>query len=319
MAKKNYNLRTRDMYHPLYSTYQLDYLRPNVWEIVIGGKGPEFSLTTTSSSGTTASAGSYISQTSNGNGNRRASSFTSYKDHGLGASSAMSTAASGGLSLYCNKFSLNLPKSYVIQVPWISGVTKLAGRNSDGFTINAEFYAGLGSQSIENIKSGHIGELGAGLAVTDDILRIMYAWRNLCFDARTGQIGLAPSYKKPATLFMYDPSGVQVIYEFTVQGLWPSAIGEIQLDVENNDIVKLGVTFEADFVYLEDASEAMDSFFSPSSDSQAGYDTKGMLYDVNNSTSTSSTSNTSSSGSLVDTVLDWFAENGRRIVNGGKP
>lgn len=278
MAKKNYNLRTRDMYHPLYSTYQLDYLRPNVWEIVIGGTGPDFSLYSTDARNGSNAMRPYTSQSNLGDGNRQ-SSMTSYATRGFGTASTISATASGGLSLYCNKFSLNLPKSNVIPVPWISGVTKLAGRNSDGFTINAEFYAGLGSKSINSISGTAENSQLGGMDVTDDVLRIMYAWRNLCFDARTGQIGLAPSYKKPATLFMYDPSGVQVIYEFTVQGLWPSSIGEISLDVENNDIVKLAVTFEADFVYLEDDSKAMDDFFAPTTETQAGYDTRKMLYD----------------------------------------
>ena len=267
------------MYHPLYSTYQLDYLRPNVWEIVIGGASPTFSITQKGRNGLTAQR-DYTSQSNSGNGNRQATT-TNYDSIGFSTASKLDSAAVGGLSLYCSKFQLNLPKSNTISVPWISGVTKLAGRNSEGFNITAEFYAGLGSKSINGIQGTASGSELGGMNVTGDILRIMYAWRNLCFDARTGQIGLAPSYKKPATIFMYDPSGVQVIYEFTVQGLWPSEIGNIELDVSNDDIVKLSVTFQADFVYLEDDTTAMDDFFAPKSETQAGYTTRGMLYDVN--------------------------------------
>lgn len=260
-TEKTYNLRTRDMYHPLYSTYQLDYLRPNVWEIVIGASSP----------GTVAT----ISQTS-ANG---ALTDTSYTENGHSGVSAFSSAATSGLSLYCDKFSLNLPKSNVISVPWISGVTKLAGRNSEGFSINAEFYAGLGAKSLSIIGSNDThAQLGAGTAVTDDILRLLYAWRNLCFDARSGQIGLAPNYKKPATIFMYDPSGVSVIYEFTVQGLWPSEIGEISLDVSSDDIVKLSVTMQADFIYMEDDTQSMDKTYVVDGTTQAGNTSRSMLY-----------------------------------------
>ena len=289
MATKNYNLRTRDMYHPLYSTYQLDYLRPNVWEIVIGASNPVFTNSTAAKNGLSTDR-NYTSQSATGNGNRQAST-RNYNTEGFNTAGKIDTSASGGLSLYCSKFQLNLPKSHVIDVPWISGVTRLAGRNSEGFNITAEFYAGLGSKSIQNIQGSATGSELGGMAVTDDILRLMYAWRNLCFDARTGQIGLAPSYKKPATLFMYDPSGVQIIYEFTVQGLWPSEIGAIELDVANDDIVKLSVTFQADFVYMEDDEKAMDDFFSPSSETQAGNTTLKMLYD-RSTTSTSGTNTT---------------------------
>ena len=270
---KQYNLRTRDMYHPLYSTYQLDYLRPNVWEIVIGGSSPGQATQVSQAKNTN------YNEANAGKGRGAANSSDYYTSEGHTSVKAFNSQAVGGLSLYCNKFQLNLPKSSVITVPWISGVTKLAGRNSDGFQITAEFYAGLGANSLNNIMSanGESGMIGAQ-NITDDVLRLMYAWRNLCFDARSGQIGLAPNYKKPATIFMYDPSGVSIIYEFTVQGLWPSSIGEISLDVESNDIVKLQVTMEADFVYMVDDYTAMDDFYNPKSSTQAGSTSRGMLY-----------------------------------------
>jgi len=274
MATKNYNLRTRDMYHPLYSTYQLDYLRPNVWEIVIGASSP-------------ASINQQVSQAGNttGTGNMgnyakfKRNSSSDYAGEGHSTLASFSKEASGGLSLYCDKFTLQLPKSNVIQVPWISGVTQLAGRNNQPFQITAEFYAGLGSKSIDSIGSNKNTALGSSY-ITDDCLRLLYAWRNLCFDARTGQIGLAPNYKKPATIFMYDPSGVKVIYEFTVHGLWPSAINDIELDVSADDIVKLSVTMQADFVYMEDETNRMDDFYRPSAATQAGNTSKDMLYGV---------------------------------------
>ena len=243
--QKKYNLRTRDMYHPLYSTYQLDYLRPNVWEIVIGTSSPTtFTKVSQSSNSLFSDAGRQSSE--------------DYSSSGHYVTTNISPAAAGGLSLYCSKFSLNLPKSNVIQVPWISGVTQLAGRNNQAFTINAEFYAGLGSNSVgSEDKNQRLGST----VVSDDVLRILYAWRNLCFDARSGQIGLAPNYKKPATIFMYDPSGVKIIYEFTVQGLWPSELGNIELDVSSDDIVKISATMQADFVYMSDDSKVMDDFF----------------------------------------------------------
>ena len=215
MATKGYTLRTRDMYHPLYSTYQLDYLRPNVWEIIIGGSSPgQWMKQVTTSAAFSGGYASSSGVSANGIRNASTDNYTS-EDHGT--LTTFNNQASGGLSLYCSKFSLNLPKSNILSVPWMSGVTKLAGRNSEGFSITAEFYAGLGSSSLKVLGTSDQDTHLGSLAVTDDVLRLMYAWRNLCFDARTGQIGLAPSYKKPATVFIYDPSGVKIIYESTVQ------------------------------------------------------------------------------------------------------
>ena len=256
---KPYSLRTRDMYHPLYSTYQLDYLRPNVWEIVIGTSSPADFLGTN---------GNYVSA-GLGTGNRQRNVNQTYQSEGAQPTTTFNSQASAGLSLYCSKFSLNLPKSNVITVDWISGVSKLAGRNTEGFSITAEFYAGLGAKSTNYVKNGLYTDMGSAVA-TDDILRLLYAWRNLCFDARTGQIGLAPSYKKPATIFMYDPSGVKIIYEFTVQGLWPSSINTIELDVAGNEIVKLSCEMHADFVYMADEGKATDDFYNYNLDNQAG-------------------------------------------------
>lgn len=271
---KNYSLRTRDMYHPLYSTYQLDYLRPNVWEIVIGTNSPTTFL----------NGGNQISQ---GGGKANRQSQSDYAGEGHNISTTFSSQAAGGLSLYCSKFTLNLPKSHVIQVPWISGVTQLAGRNNQPFTIQAEFYAGLGAQSLGAIGSGNKDQSLGSLSVTDDILRLLYAWRNLCFDARSGQIGLAPNYKKPATIFMYDPSGVKIIYEFTVQGLWPSEISNIELDIQSDDIVRLSTTMQADYVYMVDDSSTMDDFFKLTMQEAAGASSAGILFEEGSSLSTS--------------------------------
>lgn len=299
MAKnKNYSLRTRDMYHPLYSTYQLDYLRPNVWEIVIGTSSPTTYLSTAPGS---------IPSLGRGTTGRRVTD-NSYSIEGHQVTSTFSSQAAGGLSLYCSKFSLNLPKSNVIQVPWISGVTQLAGRNNQAFTINAEFYAGLGSKSIGSIIDGSISTLGSNV-VTDDVLRLLYAWRNLCFDARTGQIGLAPNYKKPATIFMYDPSGVKIIYEFTVHGLWPSELANIELDVSSDDIVKISATMQADFVYLADDDKTMDDFFNLTIKEVAGASSVGILEGKYGS-------NSGSSGSSNGTAYSWDRTNSNGGGNG---
>lgn len=276
---KPYSLRTRDMYHPMYSTYQLDYLRPNVWEIVIGTNSPTSFLNLSGESAPSLGRGNAARQSSGG-----------YADEGHNISTTFSSQAAGGLSMYCSKFTLNLPKSNIIQVPWISGVTQLAGRNKEAFTITAEFYAGLGAQSLGAIGNGNNQQSLGSLAVTDDILRLLYAWRNLCFDARSGQIGLAPNYKKPATIFMYDPSGVKIIYEFTVQGLWPSEINNIELDVSSDDIVKLSTTMQADFVYMADDSAAMDDFFKLTMEEAAGSTSANLLYEASSNSGASANS-----------------------------
>lgn len=262
MADKNYNLRTRDLYHPLYSTYQLDYVRPNVWEIVIGG--------------TTMDQLIQVSQSTNAEETWNVTN--TYESEGHQTLAAFGAQTTGGLSLYCSKFQLNLPKSNVISVPWISGVTKLAGRNNEGFSITAEFYAGLGSNDFQNIGENSSSSYLGSTEITDDVLRLLYGWRNLCFDARTGQIGLAPNYKKPASVFLYDPSGVKVLYEFTVHGLWPSEIGNIELDISGDDIIKLSVTFQADYVYMEDESYVTDINFNPDTLTQAGNTSIDLLY-----------------------------------------
>ena len=103
-----------------------------------------------------------------------------FKNAKVNTLGSFNSAAVGGLSLYCDKFTLKLPKSHTLDVRWISSVTKLAGANTEGFSIQVEFYAGLGARTLSGLgsESGDQTRLG-GISITDDVLRLLYAWRNL--------------------------------------------------------------------------------------------------------------------------------------------
>jgi len=153
------------------------------------------------------------------------------------------------IRLMCKTFTLQLPKTNAVQVPWINGVMQVAGRIS-AFNFSASFLVGLetGNNTIKN---------------SYDTLTSLYEWRNLVMGHDTGCIGLPSSYKKDADLFIHDvragcastfDSGAgsvnsdSVRYKFKIKGLWPTSIDDIQFDVEQDSVLEITAQFAADLV-----------------------------------------------------------------------
>lgn len=150
----------------------------------------------------------------------------------LGQPIGISTSAMEGLYMLCNKFTLSLPKSHAIPVPWMSGIMQLAGRQESPFSFSVSFLAGNPN--------------GASW----DTLTALQEWRNLCFDHQTGRIGLAKEYKVQACIRIMDTTYETALYEYFAEGVWPQAISDLNLHVDNNDIMNLECTFSADKIYL---------------------------------------------------------------------
>lgn len=150
----------------------------------------------------------------------------------FGQPPGISTGAMEGLYMLCNSFTLTLPKSNAIQVPWMSGIMQLAGRQAAPFNFSVSFLAGNPN--------------GASW----DTLTALQEWRNICFDHQTGRIGLAREYKVQACIRIMDTTYENALYEYFAEGVWPTEIGDMSLNVGSNDLLNLSCQFSADKIYL---------------------------------------------------------------------
>jgi len=143
------------------------------------------------------------------------------------------------LSIFCNKTNIVLPKTATVDVPWISGIMRVAGRISSGYELNVSFI---------------VGQKGAKNSVSQDALQRLYSWRNDVFDHDTGKINLASNYKKEANLLIYDVTSEQLVYDFKIEGLWPHSIQDMQFAVEDAGVLELQAVFAADKIQMENVS-----------------------------------------------------------------
>ena len=150
----------------------------------------------------------------------------------FGQPSGVTTSAMEGLYMLCNKFTLTLPKSHSINIPWMSGIMQLAGRQADAFNFSVSFLAGNPD--------------GASW----DTLTALQEWRNMCLDHQTGRIGLAREYKVQACIRIMNTTYETALYEYFAEGVWPISIGDISLQVDQNDVMNLECNFAADKIYL---------------------------------------------------------------------
>lgn len=150
----------------------------------------------------------------------------------LGQPEGVSPASMEGLYMLCNKFTLSLPKSTAIPVPWMSGTMQLAGRQAQPFSFSVSFLAGNPN--------------GASW----DTLTALQEWRNIAFDHQSGRIGLAKEYKVQSCIRIMDTTYETALYEYFAEGVWPVEIGDINLQVDADGILELSCTFAADKIYL---------------------------------------------------------------------
>lgn len=70
-------------------------------------------------------------------------------------------------------------------------------------------------------------------------------WQGLAHAQDNNIAGQRPSdYKKTATIRQYARDGATVTKEYTLTGIWPTVVGEIQMDWDENNSIE---TFEATF------------------------------------------------------------------------
>ena len=73
----------------------------------------------------------------------------------------------------------------------------------------------------------------------------MLDWQNLCHGQGAEITGATPAeYKKTAVIRQFGRDGKTITKEHTIHGLWPTLVGEVQLDWDTNSEVE---TFECTF------------------------------------------------------------------------
>lgn len=78
-----------------------------------------------------------------------------------------------------------------------------------------------------------------------DTRQAIVDWQNLCHGMTNEITGAAPAeYKKQAVVRQFHRDGKTVTKEVTIYGLWPTNVGEVQMDWDSNNEVE---TFESTF------------------------------------------------------------------------
>ena len=134
------------------------------------------------------------------------------------------------INLLCRTITITLPTSNSVQVPWIGGIMQVAGRLSNAFTFNAQFYVGHD--------------------MNYDALRSLYAWRNLVWNHDTGALQLASNYKRTGNITVYDLTGTIVQYQIECNGMWPTNIQDINMDVADDGVLEVSAQFAADKIWI---------------------------------------------------------------------
>jgi len=139
------------------------------------------------------------------------------------------------MSIFCKNITMTLPKTNTVDIPWIGGIMRVAGRTSQPYSINTSFI---------------VAKKGTENSVSRDTLQELYEWRNKVFDHDTGQIQLADNYKKTANLLIYDVTTEELVYDFQVEGIWPSDIQDITFAVEDDAVLEISAVFAADKIQM---------------------------------------------------------------------
>lgn len=134
------------------------------------------------------------------------------------------------INLLCRSINIVFPTSNNVQVPWIGGIMQVAGRLANAFSFTANFYV------------GH--------ELNYDAIRSLYAWRNLVWNHDTGALQLASNYKRTGNISVYDLTGEILQYQIECNGMWPSNISDINLDVSDDSVLEASVTFQADKIWV---------------------------------------------------------------------
>lgn len=134
------------------------------------------------------------------------------------------------INLLCRTITITLPNTNAVQVPWIGGIMQVAGKLSQAFSFNASFLVGLDDQY--------------------DAFKALYTWRQLVFNHDTGQIQLASSYKRTGTILVYDVTGDTLKYQIDCEGMWPTNVPDISLEVSDDGVLEVSSQFAADKIQV---------------------------------------------------------------------
>jgi hypothetical protein len=149
--------------------------------------------------------------------------------------SGSGTTSFDSIQALCKNIVITLPNTNSVQVPWIGGIMQVAGRLSQAFTFTATFLVG---QNTESNSSNY------------NTLKALYDWRNMVFDHDTGAIRLANNYKRTGNIHVWDVTGENLQYDIQCEGMWPTNIPDITLEVSDDSVLEVSTQFAADKIFI---------------------------------------------------------------------
>lgn len=81
--------------------------------------------------------------------------------------------------------------------------------------------------------------------VTEDVFSTLQQWRDLVYDNESGNINLAPVYKRKGAVFLIGPDGARR-REYTLDGVWPSQVQGGALSYAQSQAFTLTLTLVVD-------------------------------------------------------------------------
>ncbi len=109
------------------------------------------------------------------------------------------------------------------------------------------------NQDVKVAGRPTLGEMSVTILNSYDLqaVRIIEAWHRLIYDPAKEQLGFAASYKTNGTLFVYKPN-FEIFKNYSIQGCWPSSVGDKEYDWSTSDSVTRTITFQVDKVIGND-------------------------------------------------------------------
>lgn len=141
-------------------------------------------------------------------------------------SSGITQSTTGSTILRLNAQTVTVPTVTVevITIPHLNQDVKVAGRPS------------LGDMSVTFLSSYNL-----------DSVSILEAWIHLIYQMSSETLNVASAYKADGNLVIYKPD-FEEFKRYTIQGCWPSSIGDKDYDWSASDSVTRSVTFHVDKV-----------------------------------------------------------------------
>lgn len=113
-----------------------------------------------------------------------------------------------------------------------------------------ELHYGNEVQFVAGKARFEAGQISVRDFVSPDLNQLISDWRKLVYDAKTGVIHYATSYKRTGNLMLLDPEGA-VKKTWHLVGLWPQSVNYGQLDYSQNDVVHIEIALVFDRAYRQ--------------------------------------------------------------------